>query len=199
MPVNAKIKVFLTLFLFLIISPTSPQEDGGALQKVVASMNSLHSFQADVTISSPSSGLIRGSLAYQQGKIQFALSDGRIIASDGRTLTIYNPSTRVAGKQEMYSRGGGIGWILNGFNAKVTGNRAHLTAQSPDRGIQEVHLEWTPNYLLRSISIRYKDSANRLIISFTKIALVKNISVNRFSWHPPAGSRTVENPLNQRN
>ncbi len=184
---------------FTIPAVSSQQADGDPVRKMVGRMTSLGSFQAQVSISGSETGIVRGSLFYQRGKIHFSMSGGRVIAGDGRSLTVYNPASRVAGKQDTYGGGGGLGWLLNGFTSRVSGNRAHLTADDPSRYINQVRVTWDPRtYIMRSISIQYR-SGSTTTISFSRIARVKNISQSKFSWHPPAGSRTVENPLNQRN
>ena len=195
-----KLKALVCLLMFFAFVPAGSQSSGaGPLSKVVGVMNSLGSFRANVSIGTAGGGLISGKLAYSRGRVNFRLGDGRVIASNGRMITVFSPASNVAGRQDMGGRGGGLGWILSGFEAKIAGNNAHLTATDPSRSVQEVRMSWTPAYTLRSISIRRGQSQNWLTIRFGNIQKVANIGVSQFSWHPPAGSRTVENPLNQRN
>jgi len=189
----------LSLAFFLAPFEPQAQESEPAVRRVVAKMRSLSSFQAKVTINTSEGGGLSGTLHYQNGKTHFKLRDGRVIASDGHFLTVYSPSSSVAGKQEMYSSGGGLGWLLSGFESKVIGHSARLKALKPDRSVQEVRLIWHPDFTLSKISFRRKKSEGWTTIIFNSITPIKNISPTMFSWRPPAGSRTVENPLNQKN
>ncbi len=182
-----------------LLGPLLVAQEDSPVAKVVARMNSLDGFRADVGITSSEGGIIRGALSYQGGKMHLALSDGRVIAANGRHLIVYSPSTGVAGKQDMGAGGGGLGWLLSGFETKVRGNAAELTALDPDRGVQKVHLRWSGDYTLQQISIRRKGSEGFLTIQISNLRSVKSFAANVFSWKPPAGSRTVENPLNQKN
>ena len=166
--------------------------------KVVARMSALGGFRADVSITG-SAGFVRGALSYQGGKMHLALSDGRVIAANGRFLIVYSPSTGVAGKQDMAPGSGGLGWLLTGFDTKVRGSAAELTATDPSRGVQKVLLRWTADHTLQQISIKRGGSDTFLTIQLSNVRPVKSFAANVFSWKPPAGSRTVENPRNQRN
>ncbi len=164
------------------------------LRKVVGVMNS-STFRASVSIRSGSSRF-SGTLSCSAGKMNFRLSDGRIIASNGRKIFAFDPSTRTMGRQDA-TGGGGLGWILS-YNARITGNRAVLTPTSPNQRYEEVRLSWDDGYFLRSISMKGK-GGDVISIRLSNIKRVASFPVSIFSYKPPPGSRTVDNPLNQRN
>ena len=160
-------------------------------------MSSLGSFRATVTIGSGGGGT-RGVLSYSGGKFHFKLSDGRVIASNGRTVIVYNPASRVAGKQPV-GGGGGLGWLLDGFEYRVAGNQATGRAINASSRIAEVKVVWSDDYTLRKVSIRNRDEDSWFSISLSNVRPVAGFPAGLFSYKPPAGSRTVENPLNEIN
>lgn len=179
----------------LSISAAEPHPEVAA---VVARMRGMTGFRATITISS-SGGALRGTLSYSGGKTHLALSDGRIIASTGRELVVFNPSSGVAGKQLMVPGGGGLGWLLTGFRTRVSGNTAQLESENPASNVQEVRLRWREGHILEQINIKNKNSNDWLSITLSNVRQVDGFPVSLFSYDPPAGSRTVENPLNQSN
>jgi len=183
----------IQLLAFPLLAEANPD-----VAAVVSKLQSMGGFRARITISS-SGGALSGTLSYSGGKVHLALSDGRIIASTGRVLTVYNPGAQVAGKQNMAPGGGGLGWLLTGFRTKVTGNTAHLEAENPTSNVQEVRLRWRENHILEQISVRNRDSKEWLTITLSNLRQVDGFPISLFSYDPPAGSRTVENPLNQSN
>lgn len=168
------------------------------VENVVARMQALQSFRADIQID-VGDNFSSGVLSYQGGKLHLALNDGRVIASNGRELQIYMPSTQVVGKQELTPGSGGLGWLLRGYTSEVSTGKARLKAEKTDAYIQEVRLKWNKSYHLQQISMLRRNNDKWLTISLSNIREMTNFPAHLFSWHAPAGSRTVENPLNQSN
>lgn len=168
--------------------------DANPLEKVVSVMNS-STFRASVNIRSGGSNF-NGTLSYSGGKMNFRLGDGRVIASNGRKIAVYDPTTRTMGRQDA-AGGGGLSWILS-YTARIDGNRAVLTPNSPSHSYEEVRLSWDEGYFLRSISMKGK-GGDVISIKINSVSRVASFPVSIFSYKPPPGSRTVENPLNQRN
>lgn len=182
-----------------LLPPLSASAEPNAdVAAVVSRMRSMTGFRANVSISS-SGGALRGVLSYSSGKTHVALSDGRIIASTGRELVVYNPSSGVAGKQLLIPGAGGLGWLLTGFKTRVSGNTAQLEAENPTSNIQEVRIRWKEGHILEQLNIKQKNSSDWLSITLSNVRAVDGFPVSLFSYDPPAGSRTVENPLNQSN
>lgn len=165
------------------------------LQKVVGVMNG-STFRASVNVRSGGTSF-SGTLSYSAGKMNFRLGDGRIVASNGRKIFAFDPSSRTMGRQDGGGGGGGLGWILS-YNARIEGNRAVLTPNSPGQAYEEVRLNWDDGYFLRSISMKGK-GGDVITIKFNSVTKVSSLPVGVFSFKPPPGSRTVDNPLNQRN
>lgn len=189
-------RFFSIFFVFLLYFAITDQIAASAAN-VVSRMNGLGAFRAQLTIVQTGSTL-RGTLSYEGGKMHLALADGRVIASNGREMIVYNPATRVAGRQPV-AGGGGLGWLLSGFTETVASNHSHLVATDPSAGVQEVRLFWNEGYTLRQLRIRHRDSDQWMNITLSNIQTVTGFSPGLFTYRPPAGSRTVENPLNPRN
>ncbi|MCR9141350.1 MAG: hypothetical protein NXI24_03800 [bacterium] len=187
----------LAIVVFGASHSLSAQQAPAEIRSVVSKMSSLGSFRATVTIGSGSGGT-SGTLSYSGGKVHLKLSDGRVIASNGRVVIVYNPASRVAGKQPV-GGGGGIGWLLNGFEYRVAGNRATGRAIDGNSRISEVKVQWGDGYVLRKLSMKNRDSDSWFVISLRNVRSVAGFPAALFSYKPPAGSRTVENPLNEIN
>ncbi len=188
------------LFLFGFLTPQAPleaQQVPAEIRSVVSKMSSLGSFRATVTLGSGSGGT-RGVLSYSGGKVHLKLSDGRVIASNGRSVVVYNPASRVAGKQPV-GGGGGIGWLLSGFEYRVAGNQATGRSTDPGSRLSEVKVVWGDGYILRKLSMRSRENDSWFTISLSNVRSVAGFPAALFSYKPPAGSRTVENPLNEIN
>lgn len=181
-----------TIFVFSMLF--SVALEANPLQKVVGVMNS-STFRASVNIKSGGSSF-NGTLSYSGGKMNFRLGDGRVIASNGRKIFAFDPSTRTMGRQDA-GGGGGLGWILS-YTARIDGDRAVLTPNSPAHNYEEVRLSWDEGYFLRSISMKGK-GGDVITIKINSVSRVASFPVSIFSYKAPPGSRTVDNPLNQRN
>ena len=184
------VTVLSILTVFLFAAPVS----ANPLQKVVGTMNG-STFRASVNIRT-GGGSYNGTLSYSAGKMNFKLGDGRVIASNGRKIFAFDPSTRTMGRQDS-SGGGGLGWIL-GYSARIDGNRAVLTPSQPSQAYEEVRLNWDDSFFLRSISMKNKNG-DVVSIKIGSVSKVASFPVSVFSFKAPPGSRTVDNPLNQRN
>ncbi|MBW7858331.1 MAG: hypothetical protein H3C43_08575 [Leptonema sp. (in: Bacteria)] len=73
-----------------------------------------------------------------------------------------------------------------------------LTPQSAGQTYEEVRLSWDEGFFLRSISMKSK-SGDVVTIKVNSVTKVASLPVSLFSYKAPPGSRTVDNPLNQRN
>ncbi len=191
-------KLLPVLILIILQFASSPARSEGedAVRTVVSRMQSLNSFRATLTISSPQ-GNLRGVLSFQNGKLNLQLGDGRVIASNGRQLFVF--SGTVLGRQDMVPGGGGLGWILSGFKIRVTGRTAYLTPENPASRFHDVRLTWDENFYLKQLSIRRGEETEPMTIALADIRKVENFPASLFSYKSPPGSRTVENPLNQSN
>lgn len=182
---------FVVLAALTLTAPVA----ANPLQKVVGTMNA-STFRASVNVRSGGSSF-SGTLSYSGGKMNFRTGDGRVVASNGRKIFAFDPSSRTMGRQDAGAGGGGLGWILS-YNARIEGNRAILTPTSAGQAYEEVRLTWDEGYFLKSISMKGK-AGDVITIKFNSVSRMASLPVGVFSFKPPPGSRTVDNPLNQRN
>lgn len=188
------------VFLVLALGAFVPGAAGANPPGVTAAVNSLArlgSFRATLTLEYPSGHTIRGVLSYQRGRFNLRLSDGRVVASNGNQLIVYSPETGVVGKQDLTS-GGGAGWLLSGFQYTETGNSATGVPVGGSR-ISKVRVTWDQDRQFRSVAIQRSGSEKWMKISLSGVRKVDSFPASIFSYKPPAGSRTVENPLNMSN
>lgn len=183
-----KILFFSSVFVCVPVFANDP------VSMVVAKMNSLRSFRANISINNT-----RGTLSFSHGKSHISMSDGRVISSTGRELVVYDPSTGVAGKQPMSPGGGGLGWLLEFKVKRQSGNSAVLVSENPASKYNEVHITWGEGYMLKQLKISSKANPDYLTIVLSDVRVVDGFPASLFSFRPPAGSRTVENFLNERN
>ncbi len=195
-----------TLSLLAMISsalsfPALYGQSSPEVEAVVREMHSWRSFKATIVVESEGT-TSRAELAYQSGKFQMRFTDGRVIASNGHQVIVYNPETGVGGRQDLDPTVpvvGGLDWLLHGFQTTVEGRSARLKALNPAQSIQEVRMKWGDDHRLTMLSIRYRNADNNLTVSLSALRKVESFPASVFSYKPPAGTRTVDNPLNQSN
>lgn len=133
----------------------------------------------------------KGTLYYQRGQIHIRLSDGNVVASNLKQIIVYDSDTRVAGKQEK-ALGGGLGWVLS-YPRRIEGNKAFI--EPTNKVYEKIIIQWNDD--LFPIYIAFiKNSDSKIVYKFSNIVYLSNISLQYFSYKPPAGSRSVDNPLN---
>lgn len=183
-----KYKYFFILLIYSLFFKSIklfPQDLGTILNKLENS-----TFKANLNIETKNNS-ISGKIYYQKGNLHFKLNDGRIIASNFRNIIIYDPETHVAGKQDKIP-GGGISWILK-FPYKIEGNKAIIEPEN-QKPYKKIIISWNSDNFPQLIQFISDD--NTIIYRFSNITYLNNISSSLFSYKPPAGSRSVENPLN---
>lgn len=194
--------LFFAVFLISVpVFAQNPADPATEIRTVIRHWKNLNSFKATLSIDG-GAGVMRGEFSYQRGRFHLQLNDGRVVASNGRELIVYTPETQVAGKQNLDPENAGLGgpdW-LNGYSVdSSSGRTAHLVAENPSAAISEVKLRWAEDYTIQLLSIKDRKTENWLNITISNLRTVESFPANIFSWKPPAGSRTVENPLNQSN
>lgn len=180
-----------------------PNGDIGPLKEVIQKMNTLKRFKANVSVNE-GEVFARGSLSYQDGNIHVKFNDGRVIAADKSSLIVYDPISKVAGKQDLDQEEPltDMSWILKEFRAtKIDVERREISmdANHAENALQEIRLGWTKDYYVKHISMRYKKKETWVTVALSDVTVVSNLSAGLFSWRPPAESRTVTNPLNKKN
>ncbi len=134
---------------------------------------------------------ITGKIYYQNTNIHIKLNDGRIIASNLKNIIVYDPQTKVSGKQDKIS-GGGLEWVLK-YPYELEGNKAIILPDN-ENPYKKIIIIWNQDFF--PTTIQFISEKITITYRFSNIVFLNNISSNYFSYKPPAGSRSVENPLN---
>lgn len=181
---------FLTYLPFFSIFSQSGNE---ALSNFLTAMNSLESIRANINVNG-----MTGVMSYKKpNSLYVKFSDGRVISANGRYLWFYNPSRTIAGKQDLTGATGGLYGLLNGYeSALVSGTTLKLSSEKKE--YEEIIIQMTPNYLLKSIRMKPRGSTRVIDISLSNIQTNIGLPASLFNYHPPSNAQIVENPLNQR-
>ena len=153
---------------------------------------SASTFKANLTIEQNGSS-ITGKIYYQKGNVHFQLNDGRIVASNQRYIIVYDPETKVLGKQEK-SSGGDLSWILK-YPYKIVGNKAIIEPEN-EKPYKKIIISWNADNF--PTLIQFLSDEKSISYRFNGITMLNNLPSSLFSYKPPAGSRSVENPLNEK-
>ncbi len=185
--------VLLIVWVCLLVSPLTANRSE-EVAAVIARMADLKRFQAGVNITSGES-FWSGTLSYDAGRIHLALNDRRVIASDGKFLYVYDPNSKVVGKQELEGNSAGLEWLLKGYLTKIEGNTAYLVAESGAARYREVHLTWAQDKTLQKLSIRPRGSENWTTVVINNLQEVSGFPDSLFTLQAPRGVRVIFNPL----
>jgi outer membrane lipoprotein carrier protein len=183
-----------TVFVFFLTFPILSQSPQETLDTLISTMNSVDSIRANLSIN----GTINGSLSYKRPfNIHLKLSDGRIVAANGRHLWIYSPTSAIAGKQDLKGSSAGLGGILSGYES-VTGSGKTLRLFSEKRYYEEIIVSLNSNNTLKSLRMKPKGSNDYTEITLSGVQTNIGLTSGLFNFHPPANAQIVENPLNQK-
>ncbi len=133
--------------------------------------------------------------------VRFSSPVEKILVSDGKTLWIYNPGTKMCGIQELVrgSSSGGIAALVSGYNSIATEGESGYTIKLKSSGKRytEIILSVDPSYLLKGVIFKREDGK---IISFSisDVSTQSEVKEKLFDFRVPKGVRVVRNPLNMR-
>lgn len=132
--------------------------------------------------------------------VKFSNPSGKIIASNGKTLWVYNPYSSVCGIQDLAKGGsGGLSGIISGYRSIATETPGGVTIllKHSERPFSEINLYLDQTYFLKRAVLRTSDGATfSLALSNVKTGL--NLVPSIFSFRVPHDAQTVKNPLNMK-
>jgi outer membrane lipoprotein-sorting protein len=198
-----KIKT-ITIFILIIGSFSNLYSMTGsdALAKFRSVMYGIPKMTGIITWTTPSGHSSVASFKYMSpGKIyvKFSNPSGKTIVSNGKTLWVYNSSSKICGIQDL-SRGlsGGIAGFTNGYNAIVVsqGNGYTLKLKNSSKKYSEIILILTPSFFLKKAILKSGNGSFTFSLSNinTKVGVVNSL----FNFNVPSNAQTVKNPLNIR-
>lgn len=188
------IRWFLTIAAIPFVFSALTANRSDEVAAVIARMNDLKSFRAGVNITSGQS-FWSGTLTFDSGRMHLALNDKRIITADKKFLYVFDPTSRVVGKQALGGTTAGLEWLLKGYLTRVKGNSATLTAETGAARYREVQLTWNDDKILQKLSIRPKNSENWTTVVINDLQQVGGFPDSMFTYQAPRGVRVILNPL----
>jgi len=181
-------------FILLIVVTTAISPDVSVLKQNLKVY--FTTFVADFSYSNSDGLLYSGKLSYQYpDKVHIKFSDGKVIASDGKFLWVYDPSTLLCAKQVLDpEKQEGLFDLLNsGFTFEQQNNRYIFTR---DNGFYREIVVDVENGLFTYIRLITKD--NKIMnFSFHNVQTDVGIRAGLFNYKPPTDAQLVENPLNK--
>jgi len=145
--------------------------------------------------------LYTGKIYYQYpNKLNIQISDGRVIATNGKYLWVYNPDTKICGRQAVKEENiGGLFYFLHGGYSVQEDNGRYIF-QRPGSALGEVTLK-VDGDILKSVQFKIKDNVNKIdtVInaSFSNVVTDTNIKASLFNYKPDPDAQLIENPLNR--
>ncbi|MCS6984555.1 MAG: outer-membrane lipoprotein carrier protein LolA [Leptospiraceae bacterium] len=179
--------IFLNLWLYSLWAETPLPEK---LKEILArSLQS--SFTANFNLTASDGYTTSGKIYYQYpNKLHIRTSDGRIVATNGVYLWLYNPSTGVCAKQEVSGSSGGLLSLLNQYEIQERGSSYVL--HNAQAYFEEIIITLN-NQVLTSLKMRHREHI--LHFTFSQVELGSGIKASLFNYKPPAHVQVIENPL----
>jgi len=197
-----------TIFSALIIFATSSASaylyamtGDEALQRFRGRMGSISTMRGTISWTNSSGFMYTGNFKFMSpGRIyvKFSNPSGKIIASNGRKLWVYSPSSNICGIQDLgRGRSGGIAGLVSGYSAIVMGGGSGYTIKlkNNDRHYSSITLVVDSSFLLKKAVMKTKDGGG-MTISLSGVIVGEGMSPGIFDFSPPASAQTVKNPLN---
>jgi outer membrane lipoprotein carrier protein len=183
----------ISLILVGSLRDLHTQSGGTSVGAMIAAMDSMDSFRANVTLN----GSLSGTLSYKKpGNLHIKFADGRVISANGRTLWFYSPDRGIAAKQELKGSTSGIAGLVSGYEEVSQGKTIKLKSSS--RRYSEITIALNESNLPKSLRMKSATGDETTEIIFSGISTGIGLSSSLFNFQPPSSSLIVENPLNQK-
>ena len=192
--------LLLAAGLVAIASDAFPITGEEALAKFQGRMNGIRTMRGTISWTDESGFIYTGNFKYMApGKIHVKFTpSGKIIASNGRKLYVYNPSSNICGIQELGGgNSGGISALVGGYMAIAFGGAGGYTIKlsGNDRHYTNITLVTDGSFMLKKAVLKTKEGGGTTI-SLSGVFTGEGISPGVFDFNVPPGAQTVNNPLN---
>ena len=192
-------KIFLNfnsalLYLFIFTSFTF----GSPYESLKSRLGLFYSkFAANIVVENMNSNSIQqGKLLYEYpSKLNFTLTTGEIIASNGFFLWVFNPNNATCIKQDLHddnSTGGILSILKNSDGSEVNGK---YTFTNFARTFSNIIITATDN-ILQEIQLVYNNGKGYRI-RFSNIQKGVSFPASKYNFKPPINSQIIENPINK--
>lgn len=174
-----------------------------AVAKFRSRFYGLSTLRGAVSITSTTGEMMSGSFKFMApGKfyIKFSAPAGKIIATNGKKLWVYDPNDNVCGVQDVGGGGsGGIAGIINGYMsiASSGGSDTTIRLKNPKKDFRDIIIQVDSSYLPKKITFR-RENGDGMAVSFSNLTANDPMSPGLFDFNVPANVQLVKNPLNIR-
>lgn len=165
-----------------------------ALSQLKSKVGGLYSsFTASFTYSNSGGATKSGKIYYQYpNKLHIRMSDGGVVATNGRSLWIYNPASGLCAKQDVGGGSGGLLGRLGSYEGRATGNR--FVFRNPEAHFTEIAVSAAKG-MVSSVTMRTAEGAATQY-QFSGVRVGAGVKASLFNYKPPTSARVIENPLN---
>lgn len=187
---NYTFALFSGLFLFFA---TSYAAEIGDLERRIKGLHT--NFTANFSYSSSLGESYTGKIYYQYpNKLHIQLSDGRVIATNGKFLWTYNSETRICARQVVQEESaGGLFYFLHGNYSVQEENGRYVFKRPVDDG-NEITVKVEGDTVK---SVQFKSAADVVNFSFSNVVTDTNMKSSLFNYKPDPEAQLIENPLNR--
>jgi outer membrane lipoprotein carrier protein len=183
----------LLVFSIILFRPVWTQ-DIADIRSRIKGLDS--SFTANFSYSSNTGEIYTGKIFYEYpNKLNIQLSNGSVIASNGKYLWVFDSHNNVCSRQnvkEGEETGGLFFFLQRGYLVREDNGR--YIFNNPDFALSEVSLKIEDSFL-KNVQFKIKDSV--INVSFSNVIINTSIKASLFNYKPGPDTQLIENPLNK--
>jgi len=200
-----KKKVITSVFAFAFFCSAAYALTGDeAVAKLKSRIYSAGTMRGVISLSHSSGEMYTGSFKYMSpGKfyIQFSTPPGKIIATNGKKLWVYDKADNVCGVQDVDKTvSGGIAGYINGYMSISSPSGATDTIiklKSPNRTYRDIIILVDSSFMPKKITFR-QENGDGFTATLSNIVINEPMAPGLFDFNVPANAQVVKNPLNVR-
>ena len=133
--------------------------------------------------------------------IQLTAPAGKVIATNGKKLWVYDKSDNVCGVQDVdKTMSGGLAGYISGYLPMATPSGASDTIiklKSSTRNYRDIIIQVDSSFMPKKITFR-QDDGKGFTVTLSNIVLNEPMAPGLFDFNAPANAQVVKNPLNVR-
>jgi outer membrane lipoprotein-sorting protein len=133
--------------------------------------------------------------------VKFTSPTEKLLISNGKTLWIYSPGSRMCGIQELEkgTTSGGIAGLVTGYDGIASGGDYGyvIKLKSDEKQYKEIILSVDATFLLKG-AIFKRDDGRIMSFSISDVSTGADVRPSLFEFTVPGGVQIVKNPLNMR-
>jgi outer membrane lipoprotein-sorting protein len=189
------------LVLLISAAPASALTGDEAVKKFQQRMNGIGTMSGSISWMHQSGQGYTGNFKFMApGRvyIKFTSPSGRVLASNGKRLWVYDSSSNICGVQDLAKGGsGGIAALVNGYLAILTAQGPSgytVKLKSAEKAYSDVTLVLDSSFLLKKAVLANK-SGDGLTITLSGVRTGESMVPGMFDFAVPPNAQLVKNPL----